>query len=272
MVNITHFPFVLDRMVAEGYPIPSYVSYGKKEAGLSKSSVPSWHPTDYPINSQENVWLSQLKLACDIDLRPLTRQIALKKVADAAERYGITRDLEQVASYVEGLRTKTAGMDTLSDYEKARDWLFDNAEYLDGETAAALSDHLQSAAIKLGHLPSLTEQYRLAELGGRDPIMPEILAFAESHLHKLASGSVYTTGQFRCLPVDAVRDILPDLLKTASLGMAVIEPQRFGKVAETLCESDADALDSLMRIYGEEPVHSEYGLPVEISDRVLAKL
>ena len=272
MVNITHFSFVLDRMVAEGFSIPEYVTYGSKTAGLSESSAPSFHPKDYPMNSRENVWLSHLKLACDADLRPLTRQILLKKVADAAERYGITRDLKQAAGYVEGLHSKVAGMETVSDYEKARDWFFDNAESLDGETATVLSDHLKSAAVKLGHVPSLTEQYRLDALGGRDPHTPEILAAAESHLHKLASGSVYTTGQFRCLPVDAVRDILPDLLKTASLGMEVMEPQRFGKVAETLCESDADVLDTLMRMHGEKPVHCEYGLPVEISDRVLANL
>jgi len=271
-MTVSNYKFFLDRMIAEGFPIPSYVTYGRKEAGLSESSHPSYHPDDYPTNCRENVWLSRMKLACDTDMRPLTRRIILKKVADAAERYGITRDLEHAATYVERLRTKVAGIATLSDYEKARDWLFDNAESLDEETTAALSDHLKSAAVKLGHIPSLTEQYRLDKSAGDDPDTPEILAFVESHLHKLASGSVYTTDQFRCLPVREVREYLPDLLKTASLGLNVIEPHRFGKVAETLCESDADVLDALMRLHGEVPVHCEYGVPVEINDQVLANL
>jgi hypothetical protein len=257
-------------MLIEGFEIPSYVTYCRKEAGLSSQA--DYNPTDYPIIGQENVWLSRLKLACAEDMRPLTREIWVKKIATVAERYGITHDLDAAVAYVERLRTKEAGIETLSDYAKARDWLFKNAEHIDPDTAATLSGHLQSVSVKIGYIPLLTEKYRLDELSGHDPDTPEVLEFVESHIHKLASGSVYTAEQFRCLPVSAVEEYLPDLLKTASLGMNVMEPHRFGKVAETLCESDADVLDTLMQIHGETPIHSEYGAPVEINDEILAVL
>ena len=271
-MNLSDYRFVLDRMLAENYPMPLYVTYHKKEATASGTSTPSYHPTDYPVTSQENVWLSHLKLACNNEMRPMVREIWMKKVADAASRYGIMKDIESVTAYVEKLRTKVAGIETQSDYEKAKDWLFKNAEFLDTDTAAAVSEHLQQVAKKLGHVLSMTEQYRLDELSGRDPMTPEIMKQVDARLHKLATGSVYTSNQFLCLPVEAVQEYLPDLMKTASLGMNVMPPQRFGKIAETLGVPEAEVLDTLMGIHGEQPIHSDYGCPLEINDEVLAKL
>jgi hypothetical protein len=272
MMRISNDKFVLDRMLAEGHPIPSYIGYGQKEAAFRSSVAPSYHADDFDLTSQENVWLSHLKLACAEAMRPLTREIWQKKIAAAAERYGMTKDLDRVTEYVQQLREKNAGIETQADYEKARDWLFKNAEDIDRDTAANLSEHLQQAAIKIGHIPSLTEQYQLDEIAGRDPMTPEVQQYVEDHIHKLASGSVYTSGQFRCLSVDEVQEYLPELMKTASLGLGILSPQRFGKVAETLNPSQADMLDTLMSLHGERPIHGDYGVPVDICDEVLAWL
>jgi hypothetical protein len=121
-------------------------------------------------------------------------------------------------------------------------------------------------------IPSLTEQYQLDEIAGRDPMTPEVQQYVEDHIHKLASGSVYTSEQFRRLPVDEVQQYLPELMKTASLGLGILSPQRFGKLAETLSPSQADMLDTLMNHHGERPIHCDYGTPVEVSDEILAGL
>lgn len=117
-MNVSDYRFVLDRMFAENYPIPPYVTC-KKEAGAEDLSDLSDHPNEYPVTSQENVWLSHLKLACNSTLRPVIRDVQMRKIASAAERYGISQDLKNVSDYVEGLRTKVAGIETQSDYEKA---------------------------------------------------------------------------------------------------------------------------------------------------------
>jgi len=270
---MSDYRFVLDKMLAEGQSVPSYVSYGKKEAGSKNTALPCYDPSDYPITSQENVWLSHLKLASQKEeLHPLLYDSLTSKVAAAAERYGMAEDLNRVSDYVTRLRTKKAGIETQADYEKAKNWLFKNAEYLDQETATLLVDQLNNASVKLGCIPSWEEQYHLDEIAGRDPVTPEVQRYVDDNIHKLASGSVYTSDQFRCLSVAEVNEYLPDLMKTASLGFHTLIPERFGKIAESLNESQADLLDAMMQARGQQPIHSDYGCPIEINDAVLAAL
>lgn len=255
-------------MRASGHPFPEYIRFDLKEAD---SNAPSYDPEELRVDSRANVWLSAVKLAC-LPLRPLERSLVERKITDAAIRYGIPDDVNHAVSTVKELNAKVAGIETTTDYVKARDWFFANAPALDDELREKLADYLGERAEKVGHLPSLVERYRLDELSGRDPLTETVRQFAERNLHKLATGAVYRTDQFAVLPVDRVEECLPDLLRTASLGMNVIAPERIGKVASHLAEPEALVLESLLASYGQEPVHHDRNNPVEINDEILAAL
>ena len=267
------FSFLLDQLRATAFRFPEYISFAMKTADRKETGdvEPSYDPDDLDTGSRENVWLSAVKLAA-MPLRPLQRELLGKKIADAAFRYGIEADLEKVVAAIQNLRRKTAGIETVTDYEIARDWLLKNAEYLPGEVRTRLADHLLEQAVKLGHIPSLLEKVQINEAAGRDPVTDEVRLLAERNLHKLANGSFWRTDQFKCLSPETVREYLPHLLHEASLGMNVMEPHRLGKTASLLSEHEASVLDALLNAQGQFPVHREINLPVEIDDAVLAAL
>ena len=269
---MSDFYFILDQMRASGFPFPEYIRFDPKTAeNESSEETPSYHSTELKLVGRANVWLSAVKLAC-LALQPLKKKLLTKKVADAAFRYGIENDVEQALTTVRNLQTKTAGIATLSDYGRGKDWLFENADQLDQDIRIRLADHLLDQAVKLGHVPSLLEKYRLDEIAGRDPETGDVHRFAKKNLHKLANGSVFRTDQFGVLPITEIEEYLPRLLKTASLEMNVVEPHRLGKIAATLPEHEADVLESLMLRYNQDPVFCDRDNPIEISDTDLAEL
>ena len=95
-------------MRAVGYPFPEYIRFETKEAD---SDAPSYHPEELRIDSRANVWLSAVKLAC-LPLRPLERSLFQRKIADAAFRYGIDKEVEQAVKMVEEFNSKVAGITT----------------------------------------------------------------------------------------------------------------------------------------------------------------
>ena len=54
--------------------------------------------------------------------------------------------------------------------------------------------------------------------------------------------------------------------------MPRIHPRLFAKTAETADANTAVVLDALLQKHGQMPLHDESGLPVEISDAILARL
>jgi len=74
------------------------------------------------------------------------------------------------------------------------------------------------------------------------------------------------------LPFEEVQDLLPDLVKRTSFEMPRIHPRLFAKTAETADANTAVVLDALLQKHGQMPLHDESGLPVEISDAILARL
>jgi len=259
--------YVLDTMTASGYPIPDYIHYRNKEATVSHSP----DMDDGTLDSREKVWLAAVKSAC-VPMAELQRNLLFHKIAAAASRYGILPEIEEAVRYVERLDKQEPGIRTVADFRKAAEWLREYADTLTPDIRAALANHLLDKTIKLGHVLSVAEQFELDEWAGRDPYTPELRALAERNLHKLASGNVYRTDQFAALSVDELRDSLPDLVKTASLGMNVVDLGRLAKCAATLPSRQADILDALFVTHGQQPIHSDYGAPVEIDDAILASL
>ena len=257
-----NLPFVLDSMQRTGHPIPVYVHYRMKAATASESGF---------SDEREKVWLDAVKLACT-PMRPLEKEIRLQKIAAVADRYGIRKEIDSAIAYVDRLENRREGIRTAVDFRKAADWFRRYADTLDPAVRASIANHLLDQCVKIGHVPSLTEQFQWNEWAGHDPYSDEQRSFAKRNLHKLASGSVYRTDQFSCLGTDEVREVLPDLLRTASLGMNVIEPNRLGKTASALPEHEARILEILLESHCQSPVHSDYGAPVEINDRILATL
>lgn len=255
-------------MNATGYPIPEYVHYKRKEATAADRSG---SPEEPDRDGREAIWLDAVELACT-PMRPLERDILRRKNATLADRYGIRGEIDNAIAYVEGLGRRGDGIRTVSDFRKAAAWLEKYADILDADVRTRLVDHLQEQSVKLGHLPTLTEKFQWDRWAGRDPLTGEVREFAENNLHKLATGSVFRTDQFAVLSTDEMRECLPDMLKAASLGMDVIQPDRIGKTASALPERDARILEALLESHGQSPVHSDYGAPVEINDAVLAAL
>lgn len=253
--------FVLDNMQASGHPIPGYVHYRKKAASDSGKR----------LDGREELWLEAVKLACT-SMRPLEKEIRFHKIAAVADRYGIRNDIDAAVAYIDQLENRREGIRTASDFRKAADWLERHADTLAPEVRASVANHLLEQAVKVGHVTSLTERFRWNEWSGRDPYTDDVRTLAEKNLHKLATGSVYRTDQFDVLSVEELQELLPDLLKTASLGMNVFQADRIGKTASTLPEHEARILENLLESHGQSPVHSDFGSPVEISDEILATL
>jgi len=264
MINLA---YVLDTMTATGYPVPDYVHYRRKDA-----AAPYCVETDNDkLDSREKVWLAAVKLACT-PMRKLQRNILFHKIAAAASRYGIRRETEEAVRYVKRLDQQISGIRTVGDFQKAAEWLRTYADTLEPDVRAKLAGHLLHKTVKLGYLLSVTEKFELDQWAGRDPYSPEVRALAEHNLHKLASGTVYRSDQFAALPLDELRDVLPDLVKIASLGMEAVDPARLGKCASALPEHHAEILDALFTAHGRQPVHSDIGAPVTIDDTILASL
>jgi len=89
-----------------------------------------------------------------------------------------------------------------------------------------LALRLFEKAAELGYVPSLSEKCLLLQIAERNPITQEVQKLAEASVHKLATGTHYATDQFKVLPFAEVKEVLPDLAKTASLGMFVLHPIR----------------------------------------------
>jgi hypothetical protein len=276
--NITDFKFVLDKMTAASFALPSYVAYDKKDqktAGVevgTEPTAPSYNSMEFPIDSQENVWLSAVKLACAAGLHKLAQESLQKKIYAAAERYGIEGDLQKAAEFIQRLNETPRQIKTASDWQKAKTWLIKYASQLAPTLLHKLADYLLKKTAEVGYIPSRSEKYELTEMAGRDPVTPEIEKWAEENIHKLASGNYYRTDQFAALPYEEVNELLPDLLKTASLGMPVLNPDTFAKAASEADESSANVIDWLLEKHGQLPIHTEKGLPIAVNDEILAEL
>jgi hypothetical protein len=269
---MSDFRFILDKMSVAGFAMPSYVGYDKKTASAEGREPASYENRSFPIDSQENVWLSAVKLACDKTMPAWERDIYSKRVYDAAEHYGIRADLDKAAEFIVKSETEPHTVRTENDWQKAQSWLIKNAGYLDPRITIKLANYLLDTAGRVGRVLSLLDQFDLREMAGRNPMTPELQKFAEQNLHRLANGTYYRTDQFASLTYDEVNEIMPDLVKTASLGMPVLQPDAFAKAASEADEAHANILEHLLTQHGQYPVHSERGLPVEINDRILAEL
>lgn len=268
----TDFRFILDKMSAAGFSMPAYVGYDKKTANADTETAVSYESTEFPLDSQENVWLSSVKLACIDGMSELLKKLQKEKIYAAAERYGIRSDLDKAAAFIDKIKTEPQQMKTASDWQKAKAWLIKYAAQIAPDLLVKFADYLLKKTAEVGYIPSLTEKYELTELAGQDPITPEIQAWADKNLHKLASGSYYRTDQFASLNYAEVNELLPDLIKTASLGMPVLNPYTFAEAASAADEACADVIDYLLEKQGQYPVHTEKGLPIAISDEILAEL
>ena len=255
--------FILDTMEESGFIIPSYV--GAKQANVTE------HPSDISIDGRENVWLSAIKLAFG-DFLPAVHASYSKTVADAARRYGITEDVAKAASFVKQMNTAPRQIHTEHDWKRTKSWLEKNAEYLDETIRAGIVDHLFEKAAELDYIPALSEKCVLYQIAGRDPITPEVQQLAEESIHKLASGTHYTTDQFEVLPFEEVKELLPDLVKHASFNVPVFQPTLFAKAAEAADENSAVVLDALLRKHGQAPIYDENEVSIEINDAILARL
>ena len=245
------------------FAIPQYVTANSKTA--------SHNPTELLLDNQTNVWLSAIKLAC-LPLRPLEKELFARKIAAAARRYGISDAVDVASAYTVACQDRTPGVRTESDYHVAHDWLRKHGSSLEPEIRARLTTHLEEKAADLGIIQSLADQYEERERTGQYPLTPTMIEFGEEQLHKLATGSVYTTNQFAALTPEELAESLPTLWKNASLGMNVLQPYRLGRCATGLVESEANVLEAILDSHGERPVHSEYGCAIEIGNDVLAAL
>ena len=271
--------YVLDRMQATGFPVPAYVT--AKEAAAAPVS---YEATEFPLDNQGDVWLTSVKMACSdplfdfenkptLDSHQVVRQVWYEKIASAADRYGIKKDVLEAVQFIgDRIRKSATGVRTHDDLRKVANWLQQNKGALDLDIRSKLVDGLFEKAAELDYNPSMAEQAAWCSFADRPFESEELRKYAEDHLHKLASGSVYRSDQFAALDVDEVGECLPDLLKVASFGHRVIEPTLFGRAAEKLSERDAVLLDVLMQKHGAYAVHTSYGAPIEISDKILASL
>jgi len=203
--------YVLDAMREFGFPIPNYV--GTKQAGGEE--VVADNPSGIRMNSQENVWRSAIKLACS-DFLPAVHASYQKQVTDAARRYGILEDIKSASAFMDTMESAPRQIRTEYDWKQTKDWLQNNADHLEISLREGMVDHLFAKAAEMNYIPSLSERCDLLQIAQRDPLIPEVQKLAEESIHKLASGTHYTTGQFAALPFEEVQELLPDLVKRAS--------------------------------------------------------
>lgn len=257
-------------MDATGYPIPEYVNYKTKLAAAAEDSVPS-ESDEFVLDSREKVWLAAVKLAC-LSLRPLQKELLQRKIADAADRYGIRDDIDEASDFVRRSSERSEGIRTLEDFQKAASWLERYAEHLPLDVRASLAGYLLQQSVKLGYVPSLSQEFQWNQWSGHDPYTEPLRRYAQENLHKLATGNVYRTDQFANLSLDELQECLPELLKTASLGMNAIQPDRLAKTAAGMSFRQAEVLDAILYSHGQTPVHRTCGLPLAIDDATLAAL
>jgi hypothetical protein len=255
-------------MEESGFVLPDYV--GTKQANSEEGEVTDY-PTDIRISSQANVWLSGIKLACS-DLSPKVRAFHLKKVMDAAGRYGILDDLKSATAFIKNMDAGPRPIRTEGDWQRSKEWLQKNADFMEQDIREGIVEHLFTKAAELNYVPLLSEVYTLNQIAGREDVIPEIQKLAEESLHKLATGTHYTTDQFAALPFDEVNQFLPELIKKASFEMPVLHPKLFAQAAESADRNSALVLDALFRKHGQSPVDDDSHLPLEINDAILAKL
>jgi hypothetical protein len=260
---------ILDKLTATGFPLPKYLTYGQKTAG-NPAVLPSYDGNEFELTSKENVYLCAIKAACMEDR--FKHDLFIHRAKLAADRYGNRADVDRVLEKIAAMEDEPAHIRTEEDWQKAYDFLFKNAELLDNDIVQGLADLLLKKTAEVRHIPMMEETYSLRKLAGLPLDTPELQAYADKFFHKLANGSFYYSHQFSRLPVDEVRIHLPDLLKSASFEMNVINPNLFGRAAEKLEPLEADILSILMEKVGELPVREERDLPVEINDEVLAQL
>jgi hypothetical protein len=285
MPNNDYFRFVLDKMAASGFFMPDYINYNKKtaDADTAAGSVVGtdadastvsvfYENKEFPIDSQEKVWLSAVKLACLPDMPKTEQDFYRKQIYAAAERYGIRNDLDKAAEFITNSENEPQTIKTSADWQKAKTWLTKHAASLASELVMKLANYLLDKTAEVGCVPSLSEQYELREMAGRNPMTPELQKFAETNLHRLANGTYYRTDQFASLTYDEVNRCMPDLIKNASLGMPVLNASTFAKAASESSEAHADVIECLLSQHGQYPIHTERGHPVEINDQVLAEL
>jgi hypothetical protein len=242
---------------------------GTKQASDVEAALDN--PSGISINSQENVWLSAIKLACD-DFLPAVRASYQKQVTDAASRYGILGDIKAASAFIDGMEKDPQQIRTEFDWKQTKEWLVKNADYLELSIREGMVDHLFEKAAEMNYVPSLSERCDLLQVAEREPLTSEVQKLAEQNIHKLASGTHYTTDHFAALPFAEVQDLLPDLVKKASFEMPVIHPRLFAKTAATADANTAVVLDALLRKHGQVPLHNDSNLPVEINDAILSRL
>jgi len=256
----------LDTLEASGFTIPEYVR--AKQADGEEITDNS---NDIRIDSQANVWLSAVKLACS-DLPAARRERELQYVYDAAQRYRILDEVKAASAFIEKMDVDPQQIRTEGDWQRTRDWLHKNAQYLDLPIREGIVDHLFEKAAELRYTLSLSEDCLLRQIAERDPVTPELQKLAEANIHKLATGKHYTTDQFEALPFEEVREFLPDLVKQASFEIPALQPNLFADAAKRASIDEAMVLDMLLQKHGQLPICDDSNLPVAISDAILAAL
>lgn len=256
-------------MQESGFEIPAYVRTKQASGELADGRD---NPNGICIDSQADVWLSSLKLACG-DFRPIIQEIHAKKIADAAKRYAITDDLKSAAAFMDRMDIDPQQISTEGDWHRTKDWLYKNAEYMDLNIREGIVDHLFEKAAELEYIPALSEKCLLFQIAERDPYaMPEMRKVAEGYVHKLATGTYYTTDQFAKLPIEQVKEYLPNLVKQSSFEAPILQPDLFAKAAASADWNSAKVLDALLHNCGQSPVGREADPPIEINDAMLAAL
>ena len=264
--------FILDTMETSGFKIPGYVSENKQAGADGETNVYiADNPTGICINSQADVWLSAVKLACG-EFLPAVRESYQQKITDAASRYGILDDVKAASGFIERMDIDPQQIRTEFEWRRTKDWLVKNAQYLELVIREGVVDHLFEKAAEIGYTPALSEVCLLQQIAERDPVTSEVEKLAAESIHKLASGNYYRTDQFSALPFAEVKELLPDLIKRASFETSVLHPRLFAKAAETADENSAFVLDALLQKHGQMPVYNDRNLPVEINDALLARL
>jgi hypothetical protein len=256
-----NFLFLIETMRSQGYPFPDYIENPQKNA----SADISFDDREIRWDNPANVFLSALKTACK-EIPELLQDQQYRPIAEAAERYGISDDLVHALNFIKEIQTKNAGIETKQDYQEAVNFLKTHAERLDQETRTKLVEHLEDRAEKLGHILSLSDKYEFDVLAGRNPENEETKKLAEACYCELANGAIYRQDQFTPDVTRRISEVLPDMIKAASLGSLGVIPDKLKRAAESLSPSKADVLEIVLRGYGQTPVFDSRDLPVSIDD------
>jgi hypothetical protein len=266
--------YLLDKMSESKFSMPTYVSYDKKTANASDSeSAPvSYENNEFPTDSQENIWLSALKVAGSDVMKESVRKFYTDRIYAAADRYGIRTDLEKAAAFVQNLREKPEPLRTKSDWLKAASWLRKFASVLEIPVRQSLANMLLTKSAEVGYIPSWSELYELRKFAGKNPVTPEMQKYAEEQIHTMPSGNIYTTEQFEAIPYEEAAAYVSDLTKSASLGMPVLHAASFAKAASKASKEEGELVELLLANHGQKPLVCPDDFPIEINDEILASL